>query len=180
MASDEDIRAEAVDQRPIVLYQSSLTLWRLRLTLDLWIIDHAHLAVLEIIAFKPDLRKEHRLYLDKALLLSKRNASDLQKLLRESQEEHIRQRKPFDPSAQITAQNKEYITNYITKRINLPADLTEDAFRVELRANFGDHLRGRTSGGNDWNTVEQVLDVVLDGPTDELVPYEVVHKPKLS
>jgi len=156
---------------PQLLHQGTLTLWRQRVNLDLWIVDHGTVGAVEIICYCPDLDKEHRLYVDKEMLLSKMDAALVENALQKSKEESLRQRKDFDEEGVVRALQIEHTVNFIVKRVTVPSDLG-DAFRAELRVNFGDKTR---------HSGEQViLDVVMDERPCDLTPYAVKTHRKIA
>lgn len=171
-----------------IIHQGTLTMWRQRVNLDLWIVNHAAAQTIEIVAFRADTNKEARLYVDKLAILRKIDYQELDHTIAEEKEAHLRQHKTFVAENFVKSFEDDHIVNFIRKRLSIPANLPSDAFQLELKVLFGDRVRERAARANSFAEAGrmdtagggQVLEGLLDSPPTSLAPYRAKLQPKLE
>jgi predicted transport protein len=152
-----------------IIFQGAKCFWRTRNTVDLMIIHHVGLNVLEVVTYEPSFDKEApRLYLDNAVLESKIDQSEVEEKLRAAKEPILRRHEV--PNAEKLL--KEIVTNtkvaYVLNRLFITEFSVENkVIKVELQFNFRDH-------DDAHNTGTDVSAVTCQRPPD-LVQYKSPH-----
>ena len=118
----------------IMIYEGSKTMWRQRITLDIYIVRHKFLQVVEIICFSPSIQKEaNRIYVSQASFKNKLSPNELDEKMKKRMEVFIRQKKPLIRDELLQAELDEQVTEYIVSRINIKDTKN---FEVTLSSQF--------------------------------------------
>lgn len=117
-----------------MIYEGSKTMWRQRITMDIYIVRHKFFQVVEIICYSPSIVQEaNRIYVSQALFKDKLSPNDLEEKMKKRMEVFIRQKKPLIRDELLQAELDEQVTQYIVSRINL---MDSENFEVTLCSQF--------------------------------------------
>ena len=118
----------------IMIYEGSKTMWRQRTTMDIYIVRHKLLQIVEIICYSPSVDQEaNRIYVSQALFKKRLSPNDLEEKMKIRMEVFIRQKKPLIHDELLQSELDEQITQYIISRINLK---DSEKFEVTLSSQF--------------------------------------------
>ena len=121
-------------QDTIMIYEGSKTMWRQRITMDIYIVRHKLCQIVEIICYSPAVDQEaNRIYVSQGLFKNKLSPNDLEEKMKRRMEVFIRQKKPLIHDELLQLELDEQITQYIISRINLR---DSEKFEITLSGQF--------------------------------------------
>lgn len=151
-----------------VIYEGSKTLWRLRLSIDIYMINHKRFHVIEIVCYNPVQQVEApRLYLSPAKLRRKLDSKEIEEKIKIRNEFLVRQKK-FIPNEEIVEEVMEdQLINYVVSKLNVTtmSDNRNAQFEVSL-PQVMDHSNPSLS----------TADEIFCLKPDELQPLQIVYK----
>eukprot|EP00597_Dinobryon_sp_UTEXLB2267_P012689 CAMPEP_0170113114 /NCGR_PEP_ID=MMETSP0020_2-20130122/9647_1 /TAXON_ID=98059 /ORGANISM="Dinobryon sp., Strain UTEXLB2267" /LENGTH=557 /DNA_ID=CAMNT_0010339311 /DNA_START=54 /DNA_END=1727 /DNA_ORIENTATION=- len=118
-----------------VIYEGSKSLWRQRLSFDVFIVNHKVFKVIEVICFNPAADTEApRMYFSPLKLKSKLDTSDIEEKVKSRKEFLIRQKKPIVHDELMEEVVEDQIVHYITSKLNVKeADYNSGKFSVVVQ-----------------------------------------------
>lgn len=103
-----------------VIYEGSKNLWRQRLTIDIYIIKHSKLHILEIVCFLPHSFVEvPRVYISFQALVPFLDEKEIEEKCNARKEFFLRQRKPVDIDSILEKVTEDLAVAYLVSKIDL-------------------------------------------------------------
>ena len=151
-----------------IVYQGSKLFWRTRHTIDITIVQHNHLDITEIIAFKPAINVEaKRIYLNSTILRAKLNQDEIDTKFSFAKQNNVPISVEFADSVMHHA-----ITDFILPRLIISELKKEDRY-------FAVKLEFRSSDRSPEGGTDSIDDMVCAQPA-ELQPYETKNHKRLA
>ncbi|RYH12499.1 hypothetical protein EON65_38160 [archaeon] len=163
-----------------VIFEGPINLWRIRTNIDVCLVDHVPLDVVEVIGYNPDLNAESRLYVCRKLLLDTIKPEVLEKDKLTNKHDSFRFHKQFNDETWQKGYHKNFIVQFINNRISAEHSDIASNFHISLTPHFGDATRASANSSSLTKRNEKVLEAVLDSPPPHLTPYITRHIPKVS
>lgn len=144
-----------------IIYQSSRCFWKQRCNLDIALVEHPVINVLEVISYDSKLNVEApRMYVDHFLIKATIHQEELDKRLLELKEPFLRRRQTFDEQQLIKTAMNDAVASLIV------GQLTIKEYCAEMRTlllEFG----------------QSVANFVCECPAG-LIPFQIEHRPPVS
>jgi len=156
------------DDNVKMIYEGSKTLWKQRITIDIYIVSHKLFQVLEIISFSPQQGIESsRIYISLPAISNKFDPNEIEEKTRTRKEYNARQRRPLQEDTIKDLVTEDLVVQYILPRVNINESKTnkEESFDVIIIERSRDSLDKR-------NATE--VSILVDKP-DELIPLQIFH-----
>jgi len=137
-----------------VIFQGAKPYWRTRNNMDIMLVHHLVLDVIEVISYEPSFDQEaSRIYLSNTVLGTKLDQSEIDKKLEEAKEPFLRRREVPDSVALLKDIINAAKTDYILNRLFITEfDAEKRAIKMEFQLNFRDLDHAETNGA-DVNNV---------------------------
>lgn len=122
-----------------VIYQGSKTLWRQRITFDIYIVHHKSSQALELIFFSPHESTEPpRIYIPYTSLLNRLDAETLKEKIHLRKDFHMRKGKPVDEASITVEVTEDMIVHYLLPKVNMKDRSTNLHFEIYLNEEWDD------------------------------------------
>jgi len=151
-----------------MIYEGSKTLWRQRITIDVYIVSHKLFKVFEVICFSPQQGVESsRIYISLLAISEKFNPDELEEKIRIRKEYNRRQRRPLEEHTIKDHVIEDLVVQFILPRVNIN-EKTQN-----LEENFDVVIIERSRDSLD-NLNKAETSVLVDKP-DGLIPLQILH-----
>jgi hypothetical protein len=149
----------------VVLLEGSKCYWKTRNTLDIIVVEHTRLDILEVIAYEPSFDAEApRLYLNNKVVRSRVDTKVIDRYLRSAKIAAQQSGKVPDVAASVKTAEGRARAEYILARLFIK-DFSYEERRIVVEMQFDFNDRDDEHGGLDVSTM------VIQPPAD-LQPYE--------
>lgn len=109
-----------VNDCAFVIYEGSKNLWRQRLTIDIYIVKHCKLHILEVVCFLPHSSVEvPRVYISFQALVPILDEKEIEEKCNSRREFFLRQRKPVENDSILEKVTEDLAVAYIVSKIDL-------------------------------------------------------------
>jgi len=148
-----------------VIYEGSKSLWRQRISFDVFIVNHKLFKVIEVVCYNPAVDIEApRMYFSSLKLKNKLDSSDVEEKVKSRQEFLIRQKKPVVYEDLMQEVVEDQIVHFITSKLNV----------IENEGKFGKFYVIVQQSGDVLNSIVTNEDIVCEKPKD-LQPLEISY-----
>ena len=130
-----------------VIYDGSKTFWRQRLTVDIYVIKHSTLQILEVVYFLPHTSSEvPRVYVSISALLAYLDEREIKEKFNSRKEVLIRQRKPIDNNTILQKVTDDLAIAFLVSKIDLQSVSADHGYQIVIESKYHNGDDNHTNG----------------------------------